>query len=142
RDRDPHAGLRQRPCLLGRGGGHRRGLGSGDGVGGDPEQGPRAVAGGRARGAGASMIAVIDNYDSFTYNLVQYLGTLGAQLEVWRNDAITGAALKTKPLEGLVISPGPGEPRAAGVSEDAIRALAGTVPILGVCLGHQALGEV
>ena len=88
------------------------------------------------------MIGVIDNYDSFTYNLVQYLGTLGAQLEVWRNDAITGAALKTKALEGLVISPGPGEPRAAGVSEDAIRALAGTVPILGVCLGHQALGEV
>ena len=88
------------------------------------------------------MIGVIDNYDSFTYNLVQYLGTLGAQLEVWRNDSITGAELKTKTLEGLVISPGPGEPRAAGVSEDAIRALAGTVPILGVCLGHQALGEV
>jgi len=88
------------------------------------------------------VIGVIDNYDSFTYNLVQYLGTLGAQLEVWRNDSITGAELKTKTLEGLVISPGPGEPRAAGVSEDAIRALAGTVPILGVCLGHQALGEV
>ena len=88
------------------------------------------------------MIAVIDNYDSFTYNLVQYLGTLGADLEVSRNDAITVEALMAKPLEGLVISPGPGEPRDAGISEAAIEALAGKVPILGVCLGHQALGEV
>ena len=88
------------------------------------------------------MIAVIDNYDSFTYNLVQYLGTLGAALEVHRNDAITAEALAARPLEGLVISPGPGEPRDAGISEDAIRALAGRVPVLGVCLGHQALGEV
>ncbi|HUK62390.1 MAG TPA: aminodeoxychorismate/anthranilate synthase component II, partial [Dongiaceae bacterium] len=76
------------------------------------------------------------------YNLVQYLGTLGAVPEVHRNDAITVEALAQKPLEGLVISPGPGEPRDAGISEDAIRALAGKVPILGVCLGHQALGEV
>ena len=88
------------------------------------------------------MIAVIDNYDSFTYNLVQYLGTLGAELEVWRNDAITVEALAAKPLAGLVISPGPGEPRDAGISEAAIGRLAGRVPILGVCLGHQALGEV
>ena len=88
------------------------------------------------------MIAVIDNYDSFTYNLVQYLGTLGADPEVHRNDAITVAKLAERPLDGLVISPGPGEPRNAGISEDAIRALAGKVPILGVCLGHQALGEV
>jgi anthranilate synthase component II len=88
------------------------------------------------------VIGVIDNYDSFTYNLVQYLGTLGATIEVWRNDAISAATLATQPLEGLVISPGPGEPRDAGISEDAIRALAGAVPILGVCLGHQALGEV
>jgi anthranilate synthase/aminodeoxychorismate synthase-like glutamine amidotransferase len=88
------------------------------------------------------VIAVIDNYDSFTYNLVQYLGTLGATIEVWRNDAITVPALAAKPLEGLLISPGPGEPRDAGISEDAIRKLAGQVPILGVCLGHQALGEV
>ena len=88
------------------------------------------------------MIAVIDNYDSFTYNLVQYLGTLGATLEVYRNDAISAEALAARPLEGLLISPGPGEPRDAGISEAAIRALAGRVPVLGVCLGHQALGEV
>ena len=88
------------------------------------------------------MILVIDNYDSFTYNLVQYLGTLGATPEVWRNDAITVSKLRELPLDGLVISPGPGEPRDAGISEDAIRTLAGEVPILGVCLGHQGLGEV
>jgi anthranilate synthase component 2 len=88
------------------------------------------------------VIGVIDNYDSFTYNLVQYFGTLGAEVGVWRNDAITVEALKQKGLDGLVISPGPGEPKDAGVSEDAVRALAGQVPILGVCLGHQALGEV
>ena len=87
------------------------------------------------------MIAVLDNYDSFTYNLVQYLGTLGAEIEVARNDAITVDALAAKPLEGLVISPGPGEPRDAGISEAAIERLAGRVPILGVCLGHQAIGE-
>ena len=88
------------------------------------------------------MIVVIDNYDSFTYNLVQYLGTLGAAVEVYRNDAITVEALAARPLEGLVVSPGPGEPRDAGISEDAIRTLAGRVPILGVCLGHQGLAEV
>ena len=88
------------------------------------------------------MIGVIDNYDSFTYNLVQYFGTLGAEVSVWRNDAITVPALKELDLDGLVISPGPGVPGDAGVSEDAIRGLAGELPILGVCLGHQALGEV
>ena len=87
------------------------------------------------------MIAVIDNYDSFTYNLVQYLGTLGAEIEVHRNDAIGVEALAAKPLDGLVISPGPGEPKDAGISEAAILKLAGKVPILGVCLGHQGLGE-
>ena len=88
------------------------------------------------------MIAVIDNYDSFTYNLVQYLGTLGAAIEVYRNDAITVDALAQKPVEGLVISPGPGEPRDAGISEKAIERFAGSVPVLGVCLGHQGLAEV
>ena len=88
------------------------------------------------------MIAVIDNYDSFTYNLVQYLGTLGATIEVHRNDAIAVDALEARDVEGIVISPGPGEPRDAGISEDVIRRFAGKTPVLGVCLGHQALGEV
>jgi anthranilate synthase component 2 len=88
------------------------------------------------------MIAVIDNYDSFTYNLVQYLGTLGAEVEVFRNDAVTVEDLAKRALEGVVISPGPGEPKDAGISEAAIRTLAGRVPLLGVCLGHQALAEV
>ena len=88
------------------------------------------------------MIGVIDNYDSFTYNLVQYLGALGAEIEVHRNDAITVEALAARPLEGLVISPGPGVPQAAGITEPAIAALAGRVPVLGVCLGHQGLAEV
>ena len=87
-------------------------------------------------------ILVLDNYDSFTYNLVQYLGTLGAEIEVHRNDAISVSDLAARPLDGLVISPGPGEPRDAGISEDALRALSGKVPILGVCLGHQAMGQV
>ena len=88
------------------------------------------------------MIAVIDNYDSFTYNLVQYLGTLGADVEVHRNDAISVDELARRALDGVVLSPGPGEPKDAGISEDVIRRLAGQLPVLGVCLGHQALGEV
>ena len=88
------------------------------------------------------MIAVIDNYDSFTYNLVQYLGQLGGDPRVYRNDAITAEDLARLPLDGLVISPGPKTPREAGVSNDVLRRLAGRVPILGVCLGHQCLGHV
>jgi anthranilate synthase component 2 len=88
------------------------------------------------------MIALVDNDDAFAYSLVQCLGTLGATIEVYRNDAIPVERLAALPLEGLVISPGPGEPRDAGISKEAIRSLAGRVPILGVSLGHQAIGEV
>ncbi len=87
------------------------------------------------------MIAVIDNYDSFTYNLVQYLGELGADIRVFRNDAISVDALAALGPQGLVISPGPGGPDQAGISLGAIRALSNRVPILGVCLGHQCIGQ-
>ncbi len=100
------------------------------------------MARGAARRAGGTVIVVIDNYDSFTYNLVQYLGTLGAEVHVRRNDAITVKEIEALKPDGLLISPGPGEPRDAGISEAAIKAMAGQVPILGVCLGHQGLGEV
>jgi anthranilate synthase/aminodeoxychorismate synthase-like glutamine amidotransferase len=84
-------------------------------------------------------LAVIDNYDSFTYNLVQYLGELGVEPEVFRNDSVTVAELAG--YDGIVISPGPGRPEDAGISTQAIRELSGKVAILGVCLGHQCLGE-
>ena len=90
---------------------------------------------------GAKMILMIDNYDSFTYNLYQYLGELGADVHVVRNDAATVAELELLAPDGLVISPGPGEPESAGISMEAIRAFAGKVPVLGVCLGHQAIGR-
>jgi anthranilate synthase/aminodeoxychorismate synthase-like glutamine amidotransferase len=89
----------------------------------------------------AAMILVIDNYDSFTYNIVQYLGELGADVKVFRNDVVTiGEMMKMDP-ERLLISPGPGVPSSAGVTIEAIRAFADKIPILGVCLGHQAIGE-
>ena len=84
---------------------------------------------------------MIDNYDSFTYNLVQYLGELGADFRVARNDAISLDELEGLLPEAVVISPGPGTPRDAGVSIPVIRRFAGRIPILGVCLGHQAIGE-
>lgn len=87
------------------------------------------------------MILVIDNYDSFTYNLVQYLGELGADPKVFRNDAITVDQIRELEPERIVISPGPGVPKAAGITIDVIRAFAGKLPILGVCLGNQAIGE-
>ena len=86
------------------------------------------------------MVLVIDNYDSFTYNLVQYLGELGAVLRVVRNDALTVADVDRLDVERIVISPGPGRPEQAGITVDLIRAYAPRVPILGVCLGHQAIG--
>jgi anthranilate synthase/aminodeoxychorismate synthase-like glutamine amidotransferase len=87
------------------------------------------------------MILVLDNYDSFTYNLVQYLGECGVEPVVYRNDAITVAEVVDLAPQAVVISPGPGVPAAAGISVSLIRALADRVPMLGVCLGHQALGE-
>jgi para-aminobenzoate synthetase component 2 len=87
------------------------------------------------------MILVIDNYDSFTYNLVQYLGELGADLEVVRNDQTTVAAIKEKAPERIVISPGPKTPSEAGICLEVISELAGRIPLLGVCLGHQAIGQ-
>jgi anthranilate synthase/aminodeoxychorismate synthase-like glutamine amidotransferase len=87
------------------------------------------------------VITVIDNYDSFTYNLVQHLGTLGAALDVVRNDAITVEALAARRPQAIVISPGPCTPKEAGISVEVIRTLGGRIPILGVCLGHQCIGE-
>lgn len=88
------------------------------------------------------MILVIDNYDSFTYNLVQYLGELGEHLEVYRNDKINVAQIKSLKPDRIVISPGPGRPESAGISCEVIGGFAGLIPILGVCLGHQCLGFV
>jgi para-aminobenzoate synthetase component II len=88
------------------------------------------------------MILVIDNYDSFTYNLVQYLGELGAVVEVYRNDAIGVDAIESINPQAILISPGPGTPDDAGISLDVIRRYAGRYPILGVCLGHQSIGQV
>ncbi|HWA59282.1 MAG TPA: aminodeoxychorismate/anthranilate synthase component II [Gemmatimonadales bacterium] len=87
------------------------------------------------------MILVLDNYDSFTYNLVQYLGELGANPVVYRNDALSVESALGLAPDAIVISPGPGEPRDAGISIPLIRAAAGAVPLLGVCLGHQGIGE-
>jgi anthranilate synthase/aminodeoxychorismate synthase-like glutamine amidotransferase len=88
------------------------------------------------------MILMIDNYDSFTYNLVQYLGELGADVSVYRNDQITVAEIQRLAPTKIVISPGPCTPTEAGISCDVIREFAGRVPLLGVCLGHQCIGEV
>jgi len=86
------------------------------------------------------VVFVLDNYDSFTYNLVQYLGELGAQVEVRRNDQVTVDEIAAMRPERIVISPGPCTPHEAGISIDLIRHFAGKVPVLGVCLGHQAIG--
>jgi len=88
------------------------------------------------------MLLVIDNYDSFTYNLVQYFGELGADPVVRRNDAISVREAIEMKAERIVISPGPGSPKDAGISMELIRRLGPTVPLLGVCLGHQCIGEV
>jgi anthranilate synthase component 2 len=87
------------------------------------------------------MLLMIDNYDSFTFNIVQYLGELGADVKVVRNDAIDIQGIRELNPDRLVISPGPCTPNEAGISVDAIKAFAGRLPILGVCLGHQAIGQ-
>ena len=86
------------------------------------------------------MILMLDNYDSFTYNLVQYFGELNAEMKVFRNDALTVSQVEHMKPEKIVISPGPGRPEDAGISVEIIQKLAGKIPILGVCLGHQAIG--
>ena len=88
-----------------------------------------------------SMLLVIDNYDSFTYNLVQYLGELGAEVVVHRNDAISVEEIRTLGASAMILSPGPCAPSQAGITVDAIRELGAHLPTLGVCLGHQAIGE-
>ena len=87
------------------------------------------------------MILMIDNYDSFTYNLVQYLGELGADLRVFRNDKITVGEIEKLNPSHIVISPGPCTPNEAGISLDVVKSIGGKIPILGVCLGHQAIGQ-
>jgi anthranilate synthase/aminodeoxychorismate synthase-like glutamine amidotransferase len=89
----------------------------------------------------APRVLVIDNYDSFTFNLVQYVGELGAQWEVVKNDEVGVDGIVARPPDGLLVSPGPCTPNEAGISLEAITRLAGKVPILGVCLGHQAIGQ-
>jgi anthranilate synthase component II len=86
-------------------------------------------------------VLVLDNYDSFTYNLVQYLGELGAEVEVFRNDALSVGQVLEAGYDRIVISPGPGIPSRAGITVPLVKALSGKVPLLGVCLGHQAIGE-
>ena len=88
------------------------------------------------------MILLLDNYDSFTYNIYQLLSELGTEVEVIRHDCITVEEIRQRGYEALVISPGPGVPKDAGISEDAIRQLGPELPVLGICLGHQAIGEV
>ncbi|MFO7678772.1 MAG: aminodeoxychorismate/anthranilate synthase component II [Chloroflexota bacterium] len=88
------------------------------------------------------MLVMIDNYDSFTYNLVQYFGELGQEIVVFRNDQVTLEEIKALKPDHIVISPGPGDPGDGGISNDVIRELGPTTPILGVCLGHQCMGDV
>jgi anthranilate synthase component 2 len=93
------------------------------------------------QGTERARVLVVDNYDSFTFNLVQYLGELGAVVEVFKNDGIDVAGIRARAPSGLLLSPGPCTPNEAGICLEALSALAGAMPILGVCLGHQAIGQ-
>jgi anthranilate synthase/aminodeoxychorismate synthase-like glutamine amidotransferase len=107
------------------------------------EQGARRAArGGDGKDGTVVNVLLVDNYDSFTYNLAQYLGELGAIVTVERNDAISVEQIRQRSPDAIVISPGPCTPNEAGISMDVIRELAGAIPILGVCLGHQSIGQV
>lgn len=88
------------------------------------------------------MLLLLDNYDSFTYNIYQLFSDIGAQVDVVRSDKISIEGIRAKDYRGIIISPGPGIPQDAGISEEVIRQLGGEIPILGICLGHQAIGEV
>src|SRR5262249_1107740 len=100
----------------------------------------RSSAHSSSRSRASEMVLVIDNYDSFTYNLVQYLGELGAEVRVMRNDGVTIDEVAAARADRIVISPGPGRPEQAGITMSVITRLGPTTPILGVCLGHQAIG--
>jgi para-aminobenzoate synthetase component II len=89
----------------------------------------------------SKQVVVIDNYDSFTYNLVQYIQSLGVGAQVYLNDAVTVGQIRSQAPDGLLLSPGPGTPNDSGITLDAIAQLGGIIPILGVCLGHQAIGQ-
>src|SRR5206468_3077960 len=120
---------------------HRRGLRSGRGARGVPEQVARARDGDRAGGGRATMMLLIDNYDSFTYNLAHLFGALGVEVHVLRNDELTPHDAEQLGASHLVVSPGPGRPADAGASIEIIKRVAPHTPTLGVCLGHQAIVE-
>ena len=110
-------------------------------MGGQDTAAPEVVGAGTVAGVGARVL-VLDNYDSFVYNLVQYLGELGAEPLVHRSDALDLGDVAALDPDAVLVSPGPGRPEDAGISNDVIRELGGRVPVLGVCLGHQCIGEV
>src|SRR5712691_1711015 len=141
---DPHGCGERGPDARAGGRRDRRRLGARERIAGNPSEGARGAASCRdrlERDGQAGMILMIDNYDSFTWNLVQYLGELGADVEVFRNDEIAVADIAAMKPKGIVISPGPCTPTEAGISLAAVHEFSGLIPILGVCLGHQAIGQ-
>src|SRR6185503_8831428 len=139
---DSHGPDRKRARLRPGRRGHRRRLESGSRVRRDARQGQGSDSRARTGAGGLVMVLVIDNYDSFTYNLVQYLGELGADVRVRRNDQVTLGEIEVMAPDQIVISPGPGRPEDAGITPDVIRRFGPRTPLLGVCLGHQAIGMV